>query len=149
MRGPGGRKPEMGRWAPGLKLMLKMALKEWCEGLEPPMKIEIQALRADAKGMWKNHVRNGHYPARRDCSVCVQAAGRSKSHRKIQHPDYYTLSACVANCLQGRTSSTPWRSTWLSEFIPFLSRSRGNHLLNLGRRMTFNKMFHHTRCGLA
>ena len=79
-------------WAPGLKLMLKMALEEWCAALESPGKIEIQALRADAKEMWKNHVRNDHYPARRDCKTCVRAAGRSKSHRKIQFPEAYTLS---------------------------------------------------------
>lgn len=79
-------------WAPGLKLMLKVALKEWCAALESPGKIEIQALRADAKEMWKNHVRNDRYPARRDCKTCVRAAGRSKSHRKIQFPEAYTLS---------------------------------------------------------
>ena len=32
-------------WAPGLKLMLRVALKEWCAALESPGKIEIQALR--------------------------------------------------------------------------------------------------------
>ena len=62
-------------------------------------RIGLQALKTDAKEMWKSHVMNGHYPARRDCAVCVQAAGRSKSHRRLQHPDCYTLSVDLSGKL--------------------------------------------------
>ena len=44
------------------------------------------------KESWMAHVMNDHYPSRRDCKTCVQAAGRSKAHKRIQHPEAYTLS---------------------------------------------------------
>ncbi len=84
---------EWAAWAPGFKEALVEAvqreLKKQGHFLH---KAELQALKMDGKEMWKNHVMNGHYPARRDCAICVQAAGRSKSHNRLQHPDCYTLS---------------------------------------------------------
>lgn len=55
----------------------------------PPM---AKALGPVALEQWKRHFLNDHLPARRDCSHCVRAQGRSKPHRRIQHPAAYTLS---------------------------------------------------------
>ena len=58
--------------------------------LQRPMK--LKALSTVALEQWKQHFLNDHMPARRDCAQCVRAQARSKPHRKIQHPDAYTLS---------------------------------------------------------
>ena len=58
--------------------------------IQHPMK--LKALGPIALEQWKRHFLNDHMPARRDCSHCVRAQARSKPHRKIQHPDAYTLS---------------------------------------------------------
>ena len=52
----------------------------------------MQALGVVALEQWKKHFLNDHMPARRDCSHCVRAQGRSKPHRRVQHPESYTLS---------------------------------------------------------
>ena len=41
---------------------------------------------------WRRHYLNDHLPARRDCAQCVRAQARSKPHRRVQHPDAFTLS---------------------------------------------------------
>eukprot|EP00435_Cladocopium_sp_Y103_P067668 s1206_g30.t1 len=53
---------------------------------------QVKALGAVALEEWRRHFLNDHMPARRDCSHCVRAQARSKPHRRIQHPDSYTLS---------------------------------------------------------
>ena len=45
---------------------------------------------------WKRHLLNGHLPYSRECRACVVAASRSKAHRRIPHPDAYTLSIDTA-----------------------------------------------------
>ena len=56
------------------------------------IKPTVQALGVVALEQWKKHFLNDHMPARRDCSHCVRAQGRSKPHRRVQHPESYTLS---------------------------------------------------------
>ena len=57
-----------------------------------PQKPDVKALGPVALEQWKRHFLNDHLPARRDCSHCVRAQGRSKPHRRVQHPEAYTLS---------------------------------------------------------
>ena len=91
---------EWAAWAPGLKEALSEAIIVQLKKQGAfQHRIGLQALKTDAKEMWKSHVMNGHYPARRDCAVCVQAAGRSKSHRRLQHPDCYALSVDLSGKL--------------------------------------------------
>eukprot|EP00435_Cladocopium_sp_Y103_P030555 s975_g7.t1 len=52
----------------------------------------VKALGPVALEQWRRHFLNDHMPARRDCAHCVRAQARSKPHRRIQHPDAYTLS---------------------------------------------------------
>ena len=75
-------------WAPGLKEALVVATQK-----ELPGTLTVKAMgKKMDKEAWMAHVMNDHYPSRRDCKTCVQAAGRSKMHKRIQHPEAYTLS---------------------------------------------------------
>ena len=49
---------------------------------------------------WKAHILNDHQPMRRDCKVCVEAAGRSRPHKRIQHPSAYCLSVDLSGKLK-------------------------------------------------
>ena len=51
-----------------------------------------------ALAKWKSHILHDHQPMRRDCKVCVEAAGKSRQHRRIQHPSAY----CLAIDLSGK-----------------------------------------------
>ena len=52
----------------------------------------VKALGPVALEQWRRHYLNDHLPARRDCAQCVRAQARSKPHRRVQHPDAFTLS---------------------------------------------------------
>ncbi|CAE7216572.1 GIP, partial [Symbiodinium sp. CCMP2456] len=42
---------------------------------------------------WRDHIINGHVPYRRDCKQCIEGAAVGVQHRRIRHPQSYTLSA--------------------------------------------------------
>ncbi len=42
--------------------------------------------------MWAAHYHAGHVPFRRDCAICLEAAGRDRPRRAIPHPSAYTWS---------------------------------------------------------
>ena len=85
-------------WAPGLVQAFKEALRSHEEGRQE----EIRALRplsAAAMEQWKGHFACDHQPARRDCRTCVESQGRGRPHRRIQHPQAYTLSVDLSGRL--------------------------------------------------
>ena len=49
---------------------------------------------------WKKHLLNGHIPYSRECKSCVVAASRGRAHKRIPHPDSYTLSIDTAGPFQ-------------------------------------------------
>ena len=49
---------------------------------------------------WTAHVLNDHQPMRRDCKACVEAAGQSRHHRRVQHPSAFCLSVDLSGRLQ-------------------------------------------------
>ena len=53
-----------------------------------------------ALSKWKAHILHDHQPMRRDCKVCVEAAGRSRPHKRIQHPSAYCLSVDLSGKLK-------------------------------------------------
>ena len=59
----------------------------------------MNALGAVALEQWRRHYLNDHLPTRRDCSQCVRAQARSKPHRRVQHPDAFTLSVDLSGRL--------------------------------------------------
>ena len=102
-------------WAPGLKHAISIAVNQHLQhvsgesslqrqGYEPSsMHLEEQAqcltpkVQSLAKGrssldQWRVHFQNDHMPARRDCLHCVRSQARSKAHRRVVHPEAFTLS---------------------------------------------------------
>lgn len=80
-------------WAPGLKKALAVALSrrlKMFNELVPGG--EIRKLKPLTAAQWRSHFLHDHQPARRDCSHCVQAQARSRPHRRVQHPESFTLS---------------------------------------------------------
>ena len=76
-------------WAPGLKAALVIAVRDALgDGLPRAKRMDLD--------QWKRHLLNGHLPYSRECKACVVAASRSKAHRRIPHPDAYTLSIDTA-----------------------------------------------------
>jgi len=83
-------------WAPGLKLAIATAVNHFIQKLDndqhSPRQAALRPLTQVALEAWKNHFLHDHLPARRDCMHCVRAQARSKPHRKVTHPEAYTLS---------------------------------------------------------
>ena len=46
--------------------------------------------------LWRERIRQGHWPYRRDCRVCAEAAASGKPARKVVHRDAYVLSMDTA-----------------------------------------------------
>ena len=51
---------------------------------------------------WKRHFACDHQPARRDCRTCVESQGRGRAHRRIQHPQAYTLAVDLSGLAVGK-----------------------------------------------
>ena len=101
-------------WAPGLKEAIATGVSRFIQGVErdpssvqsralgsadgsdrDPSSVQPRAIRAltqVALQSWKDHFLCDHQPSRRDCIHCVRSQGRGKMHRRISHPDAYTLS---------------------------------------------------------
>ena len=103
-------------WAPGLKHVIALAvnqhLRSACgppdlqlaedepsslQSADQDRKQERPKMQTLSKGrlsleQWRTHFLNDHMPARRDCAHCVRSQARSKPHKRIVHPEAYTLS---------------------------------------------------------
>ena len=80
-------------WASGLKGALVLALQEHLHrGATPSLAAAMRPLGQVALEGWRNHNLNDHMPARRDCKHCVRTSAQSRPHRRIIHPESYTLS---------------------------------------------------------
>ena len=89
------------QWAPGFKAALVEAItrifeaedgESSSEGSDQDVRPALKPLGEVALQRWRKHVLNDHQPMRRDCKVCVEAAGRSRPHRRVTHASAYTLS---------------------------------------------------------
>ena len=80
-------------WAPGLNAAISTALNRHLQRLEGEAQQPVlRPLHQVALEAWKQHFLHDHLPARRDCMHCVRAQGRSRPHRRVTHPDAFTLS---------------------------------------------------------
>ncbi len=102
-------------WAPGLCQVIMMAIKRKTgqsrrtitpggrtQGALPEMArgpARAAALGSGLKqdelataAMWAAHYHAGHVPFRRDCAVCLEAAGRDRPRKTIPHPSAFTWS---------------------------------------------------------
>ena len=87
-------------WAPGFKAALCEAIQRYLDKLNhgegnsisPRDQPRLCPLTEVALQKWKLHIENDHQPMRRDCRQCMEAAGRSRPHKRLQHPSAYCLS---------------------------------------------------------
>eukprot|EP00435_Cladocopium_sp_Y103_P060736 s85_g22.t1 len=71
-----------------------------CDDTKPSHGLpQMRPLSEVALARWKAHVLNDHQPMKRDCKVCVEAAGISRQHRRITHPSAYCLSVDLSGKL--------------------------------------------------
>ena len=78
-------------WAPGLKQEIAHAVK--LEFFEP-------ALRKMSQAQWRQHLQMDHMPFSKECVTCQKGAGRGAAHKRIVHPDTYTLSLDVCGAFK-------------------------------------------------
>ena len=99
-------------WASGLVQATKEAPQRR-DDVEHGEQRALRPLSAVAKEQWKRHFQCDHQPARRDCRTCVESQGRGRPHRRIQHPQAYTLSVD----LSGRLASGKDQRCQASYFV--------------------------------
>ena len=104
-------------WAPGLKAAIAEAVNHHVQRTESaPSQHQSPALRPltqVALESWKNHFLNDHLPARRDCAHCVRAQARSRPHRKVRHPEAYTLSVDLSGKMTAGSDQENQRARYL------------------------------------
>ena len=81
-------------WPHGFRITLVDAIHEWRSG-ESPVVLR-KAMTKRELDEWKAHVERGHWPYRRDCSVCLTASGTGRPARKVVHKDAYVMSLDIA-----------------------------------------------------
>ena len=81
-------------WPRGFRITLVDAIHEWKNG-ESPIVVK-KAMTKKELDEWKAHVERGHWPYRRDCSVCLAASGTGRPARRVVHRDAYVMSLDVA-----------------------------------------------------
>ena len=103
-------------WAPGLKAAIAEALRRWLFSNAPPrdviepnekLKAQVMAVGEVALQQWKQHFLNDHMPARRDCSHCLRAQGRSRPHKRVEHPESFTLSLDLSGRMEKGRDQMP------------------------------------------
>ena len=90
------------QWAPGLKQAISTAVSQrtqWLDRQPDEQQPAVRTLSAAALQSWKEHYLHDHMPSRRDCQHCVRAQARGRPHRRIQHPEAYTLSVDLSGKL--------------------------------------------------
>ena len=56
----------------------------------------VKAARGPTRDeQWRMHVENEHVPHRRDCRVCMEAAGRAGARRRIRAPNAFVMSVDI------------------------------------------------------
>ncbi|CAE7191630.1 unnamed protein product [Symbiodinium sp. KB8] len=81
-------------WPHGFRITLADAIHEW-RGGESPVVVK-KAMSQKELDEWKAHVERGHWPCRRDCSVCLTASGTGRPARRVVHRDAYVMSLDIA-----------------------------------------------------
>ena len=88
-------------WSPGLVNAIVVAVGIWYqEGRCVP---RVCAMTPEK---WKQHVDTNHAEYRKDCATCVMARGVGRQHRKVHHPESYTLTSDVAGPLNPGLDAT-------------------------------------------
>eukprot|EP00439_Symbiodinium_sp_Y106_P027774 s2669_g3.t1 len=86
--------PDQSIWPHGFRITLADAIHEWNAAT---MSIGLKKARTKTElAEWKAHIERGHWPYRRDCSVCLSASGTGRPARRVLHRDAYVLSLDIA-----------------------------------------------------
>ncbi|CAE7422676.1 GIP [Symbiodinium sp. CCMP2456] len=80
-------------WPHGFRITLADAIHEWDRSGGPALR---KAMTKRELEEWKAHVERGHWPYRRDCSVCLAASGTGRPARRVVHRDAYVMSLDIA-----------------------------------------------------
>eukprot|EP00435_Cladocopium_sp_Y103_P025555 s2799_g6.t1 len=148
-------------WAPGVKAALKEGLRRelqrsdaerghtgapgnaeeatWDSG-DDHIKLMHQqpalcALSEVALAKWKKHILHDHQPMRRDCKVCVEAAGLSRQHRRITHPSAYCLSVDLSGkMIRGTDQFGKHSSYFMVACYTFPTTAGGDPLCGPGKK---------------
>ena len=88
-------------WSPGLVNAIVVAVGMWYQ--EDRCVPRVSAM---TPMKWKQHVDSNHAEYRKDCATCVMARGVGRQHRKVHHPESYTLTADVAGPLNAGLDAT-------------------------------------------
>ena len=89
-----GAEPDQSVWPHGFRITLADAIHEW-NAVRGGAAIK-KAMTKTELAEWKAHVERGHWPYRRDCSVCLSASGTGRPARRVVHRDAYVLSLDIA-----------------------------------------------------
>ena len=80
-------------WPVTLKLKLARAVRE--NSFEDQQVALGGSMKAMTPEKWKEHVRAGHYPARRDCLQCVMRGATGHRHARVEHPSLFCLTVDI------------------------------------------------------
>ena len=93
------------RWAFGLVKRIRHRLAQWLQESDAERETilskkeeregTLRRLTAEERA-FRDHCLRGHIPFRRDCQICVSAAGKERRHLRRKHGDAYTLSLDLA-----------------------------------------------------
>ncbi|OLP98838.1 Retrovirus-related Pol polyprotein from transposon TNT 1-94 [Symbiodinium microadriaticum] len=81
-------------WPHGFRITVADAIHEWRSGESPVVLRKVMTKKELDE--WKAHVERGHWPYRRDCSVCLAASGTGRPARRVIHRDAYVMSLDIA-----------------------------------------------------
>ena len=80
-------------WPMALKLKLAKAVRE---GSFEDRHVALGgSMKVMTPEKWKEHVRSGHYPARRDCLQCVMHGATGHRHARVEHPSWFCLTVDI------------------------------------------------------
>ncbi|CAE7945558.1 unnamed protein product [Symbiodinium sp. KB8] len=88
-------------WSQGLVNAIVVAVGIWYQESRC-----VPRVCAMTPAKWKQHVDTNHAEYRRDCATCVMARGVGRQHRKVHHPESYTLTSDVAGPLNPGLDAT-------------------------------------------
>ena len=80
-------------WPTTLKLKLAKAARE--SSFEDQHVALGGSMKAMTPEKWNEHVRSGHYPARRDCLQCVMHGATGHRHARVEHPSLFCLTVDI------------------------------------------------------
>ena len=94
---------QLSRWAVGLRRRLAEAGgRQVDKSVEELDAVISKKLSPGEREQWQRHLENDHQPYRPDCSVCLNARGTGKPHRRVLRPTAFSLALDTAGPFKHR-----------------------------------------------